>query len=222
MLCAFDGGLMDALNGKGSRSNPSPGRAMALGVVITWIGLLGWLTFHTEKPDIEWSRLLTVLSSLEAVAFAAAGALFGTTVQKRRVQEAQEQAQKAGRATEAEKRSAANEQSAANGRALAVAVKSTNETWDRFATWCERRGRELSAGKLQEPTADDLWEIANQALPWMTLFVGTCCDPRCGMQPFANPSPMKSTRSPLGFAFDNRQHPRGVVETVSVKALALI
>jgi hypothetical protein len=155
---------MDTLNGK-DRGLSITGQVMAVGVVISWMVLLGWLTFHTEKPDIEWSRLLTVLSSLEAVAFAAAGALLGTTVQKRRVQEAQDRAQKAeGRATDAEKRGAANEQLAANGRALAVAVKVRTKrggTSQPGGSGVER----LSAGKFQETTGDELWELANQLFP---------------------------------------------------------
>jgi len=64
----------------------------ALVVLAAWLVLLGWLAIHTEIADNQWSRLITVLSSLEAVAFAAAGALFGVQIQKQRVQEAQKRA----------------------------------------------------------------------------------------------------------------------------------
>jgi hypothetical protein len=58
------------------------------------------------------------------VAFAAAGAIFGTTIQKQRVQDAREQASKAeGRAQKAEKKAAAEAKDAANGHALATTIK---------------------------------------------------------------------------------------------------
>lgn len=44
---------------------------------------------------MDWIRILayhTVLASLEAVAFAAVGALFGTTIQRQRVADAKKQA----------------------------------------------------------------------------------------------------------------------------------
>lgn len=45
-------------------------------VIIAWLVMLAWLAFHTGAGEVQWARLLAVLGSLEAVAFAAAGALF--------------------------------------------------------------------------------------------------------------------------------------------------
>ena len=64
----------------------------ALFVVAVWLGMLIWLVVHSDATEVTWARWLTVMASLEAVAFAAAGAVFGTTVQSQRVTEAKEQA----------------------------------------------------------------------------------------------------------------------------------
>jgi hypothetical protein len=93
-------------------------------VLAAWLALLSWLAFHTGATELQWARLGSVLGSLEAVAFAAAGALFGTTIQKQRVADANERAGKAeDRAARAEKTSTEHTQAVANGRALAAAVK---------------------------------------------------------------------------------------------------
>jgi hypothetical protein len=98
--------------------------AAAVIVLIVWLGMLLWMTQRTDASEVIWARLFSVLSSLEAVAFAAAGALFGTSVQRQRVKDAHERADKADtRAAEAEKEAASNAQAAANGKALATAVK---------------------------------------------------------------------------------------------------
>jgi hypothetical protein len=130
----------------------------ALVLVAAWLVLLGWMVFRTTVPDLEWTRLLVILGSLEAVAFAAAGALFGTTIQRHRVEEAKERAEKAdARASQAEKSSVANAQAAANGRALATAVKARRIP--QAATGVER----VSA---QQPEASsELLSLAERLFP---------------------------------------------------------
>jgi hypothetical protein len=66
---------------------PLAGTALVVAVMVIaiWLGLLVWLGVSDDVPEVAWSRLLVVLGSVEAVAFAAAGALFGTTVQQQRV-----------------------------------------------------------------------------------------------------------------------------------------
>ena len=96
----------------------------ALLVLMAWLVMLLWLVFRVGATEVEWSRLFTVLTSLEAVAFAAAGALFGTTVQRQRVKEAIDRAEKSdARAADADSKAVKSSQEAANGRALAAAVK---------------------------------------------------------------------------------------------------
>ena len=101
--------------------------------------------------EIAWSRLLVVLGSVEAVAFAAAGALFGTTVQRQRVND-----QRA-RADAAESRADASETTAVNGQKLAAAVKVSRGTRG------EGTRERLSAEAGPEP--DPLLELANQLFP---------------------------------------------------------
>ena len=133
----------------------------ALIVLAAWLGLLSWLAFHTGATDVQWARLGSVLGSLEAVAFAAAGALFGTTVQKQRVQEAKERAEKAeNRASQAEKTSTENVQAAANGRALAIAVKA------RSAMRTAAQGVEqVSTFEKSNAEEDDLVALARKLFP---------------------------------------------------------
>jgi len=136
--------------------------AIAIIVVLAWLGLLGWLVARTGAQEVEWARLFSVLGSLEAVAFAAAGALFGTTIQKQRVNEAHARAEKAeGRASEAEKTAAEKTQAAANGRALASAVKARAAHRARPGDQLER----VSATPGAAPAVDDLAALANTLFP---------------------------------------------------------
>jgi hypothetical protein len=124
----------------------------ALVVVGAWLAFLSWLTFNTSASEVVWARLFSVLGSLEAVAFDAAGALFGTTVQKQRVEDARDRAEKAeGRASGAEKTAAEYVQNAANGRALATAVKA-------------RRGIRAGTPGLEQVTGADLPKEVNDDL----------------------------------------------------------
>jgi hypothetical protein len=133
----------------------------ALIVLAAWLVLLSWLAFHTGATEVQWARLGSVLGSLEAVAFAAAGALFGTTIQKQRVQEARERAEKAeNRVSQAEKSSTDNMQAAANGRALAAAVKA------RVSSRGTGQGVErVSAFEKSGVYEDDLLAMATKLFP---------------------------------------------------------
>lgn len=111
--------------------------AVAVAVIVVWLAFLVWLVVEVKSTEVTWSRLLVVLGSVEAVAFAAAGALFGTTVQRQRVQDEKERADAA-------------ETAALNGHKLAAAVKATRAPGER-----ER----LSA----EP--DTLLDLANRLFP---------------------------------------------------------
>lgn len=82
--------------------------AVAVVAVLTWLAFVIVMLRSTGQGETEWTRLTFVFASVEAIAFAAAGALFGVTVQRERVQAAEEKA-------------ATNERDAANGRALAIA-----------------------------------------------------------------------------------------------------
>ncbi len=77
------------------------------------LALILWVVFTTfmivkagTGSEVQWTRLAYLFASVQAVAFGAAGALWGTTVNRER-------------AEQAEHRAAANERDASNGRALA-------------------------------------------------------------------------------------------------------
>ena len=136
---------------------PPAGVALMVAVVVifAWLGFIVWLLVKVNSAEIEWSRLLVVLGSVEAVAFAAAGALFGTSVQRQRVQD-----QKA-RADSAENRASANESAAVNGQKLATAVKISRAPGARTAPAGTRE--RLSADIRPEP--DPLFDLANRLFP---------------------------------------------------------
>ncbi len=142
-----------------AKRGPLTGIAMiaAVAVLIVWLGMLWWLILHTDAAEVTWARWLTVLASLEAVAFAAAGAIFGTTVQRERVAKAESRAAKA----EDDAKGSAKE--AANGRALAEAVKSRARAQPAPASagGIERTSR--STGDA--PQLDDLAQLAHRLFP---------------------------------------------------------
>src|SRR5579871_1831783 len=96
------------------------GPALWTGIVVVafWLVMIVFLTRHVGDVEVQWSRLVFLLSSIEAVAFAAAGALFGTQIQRQRVTDAKERADKA------EKEATTNKDAAVKGKALAAVVKS--------------------------------------------------------------------------------------------------
>ena len=127
----------------------------ALLVMVAWLTMLSRLVYIAgSAEEREWVRMFAVLASLEAVAFGAAGALFGTTIQRQRVQEAQARAEKA------EGAAAVNAQAAANGKALAAAVKARQGT--RTPEGLER----VSAGDSRRSGPDqELVALAERLFP---------------------------------------------------------
>jgi uncharacterized integral membrane protein len=126
---------------------------VAIAVIIAWLLLLVWLVQRTDATEVIWSRLLVLLSSMEAVAFGAAGALFGTSIQRQRVADARTRAEKA------EKEAGDNKDASTKGKALAAAVKATARS-RRKAGGPER----LSATSTPEPD-DEIVALANALFP---------------------------------------------------------
>ncbi|HEX6518837.1 MAG TPA: hypothetical protein VF070_02325 [Streptosporangiaceae bacterium] len=80
---------------------------VAVAAILVWVGFIIAMALSTNASDNQWTRLVYVFGSVEAIAFAAAGALFGVTVQRDRVEKAEKVAEQ-------------NAQDAASGRALAA------------------------------------------------------------------------------------------------------
>jgi hypothetical protein len=80
---------------------------VAVLAVLIWVAFVVVMLVASDSSDMTWTRLTFVFASVEAIAFAAAGALFGVSVQRERVQKAEEKAD-------------VHAREAANGRALAA------------------------------------------------------------------------------------------------------
>ena len=83
--------------------------AVAVLAILVWIVFVVVMLVASDADETQWARMAYVFASVEAVAFAAAGALFGVTVQRDRVKSAEEKAD-------------AHARDAANGRALAISA----------------------------------------------------------------------------------------------------
>jgi hypothetical protein len=146
-----------------ARTTDLSGIALVAAIVVlaAWLLLLVWLAFNTSLQEVAWSRLLVVLGSMEAVAFGAAGALFGTQIQRQRVQDAQRYAENAeAKTADAEHRASANADAAIKGRTLAAVVKAKGRTRT------DRPGTErLSAAGEPEHDRDEIVALAKELFP---------------------------------------------------------
>ena len=114
-----------ATSSGGSAASPKlTGAALwvAIFAIAVWIGFSIFLIAKAGTNETEWARIAWVFGSIQAIAFAAAGALFGTAVQQQNVNNAQEQA------TSAKKDADRQRDAAAKGRALAAALQAEAAT----------------------------------------------------------------------------------------------
>jgi hypothetical protein len=131
-------------NGSGSRSGG--GRMSTVTTMTATVLLIAYLIFislqwqKTGQDATSWSRHQELLNGLEALAFAAAGTLFGTTVQRQVTNKAEQQAEIA--QVQAEN----NARDAEKGRALHRAIEAR-------AAQSSRPRDALRGGQVQ--TADD-------------------------------------------------------------------
>lgn len=77
--------------------------------------LVGYMLSQVAATEIHWNRVAWIVGSVEAIAFGAAGALFGATIQRERAEAVETEAAK-------------NSEEASNGRALAAGLTSEAET----------------------------------------------------------------------------------------------
>jgi hypothetical protein len=83
--------------------------------ILVWIATLAIMLLASDTDDKQWARMTYVFASVEAIAFSAAGALFGVSVQRERVKSAEDKA-------------AASERDATNGKALAMVAIADGES----------------------------------------------------------------------------------------------
>ncbi|HET9971010.1 MAG TPA: hypothetical protein VFQ68_22420 [Streptosporangiaceae bacterium] len=114
-----------------------PGRAAmitAIALIVVYIVML--FILMSMRNDKEWDRLVYLLSGFEALVFAGAGALFGTTIQRANVTAARNDAADAKKEAADAKQTAQSqsdraqkaEKDAAAGRFLAAAVTAKADT----------------------------------------------------------------------------------------------
>jgi hypothetical protein len=117
-------GAMAAASGVSSNSPRLSGAAFwtAIVALVVWVAFSIILVFNVGKNETEWTRIAWVFGSIQSVAFAAAGALFGTAVQQQNVSSAQNEAAAA--------KDDANQQreTAMKGRALATVIQAEAAT----------------------------------------------------------------------------------------------
>jgi hypothetical protein len=99
-----------------------PALWVAIFALVVWVAFSIVLLFNIGKTETEWTRIAWVFGSIQSVAFAAAGALFGTAVQQQNVSSAQQEA------TTAKKDADQQRETAAKGRALAAVVQAEGTT----------------------------------------------------------------------------------------------
>jgi hypothetical protein len=95
----------------------SPTAVTAIVVLLGFVAFVVYMLTAVDVEDTTWTRLVYVFGSVEAIVFAAAGAMFGTQVQRAQTEDAKERAQSQ------ERRADRNVEGAARGQALAKTVK---------------------------------------------------------------------------------------------------
>lgn len=91
--------------------------AVAISAIGVWALFTVILCFYVGRDELQWSRLTWLFGSVQAIAFAGAGALFGTVVQKDRADQAEKRAESAQADADAQR------DAAVKGRALASVLQ---------------------------------------------------------------------------------------------------
>jgi hypothetical protein len=92
-----------------------PGVVAAFAVLIALAAFTAFLIGEADDANqVTWHRLAWLFTSIEAIAFAAAGALFGASVHRERAEKAEAEARR-------------HADNAARGKALAAAIKADEE-----------------------------------------------------------------------------------------------
>jgi hypothetical protein len=100
-------------------------RRVAIALLVIFIATIG--VMFLLRADPNWDRLVYMFGGLEAIVFAAAGALFGTTVQRGAVTTARAEAEQArDDANQAMSEARSSAADAAKGKALAAMIKAAD------------------------------------------------------------------------------------------------
>ena len=115
----------------------------ALLVLVGFTILVFFLITELNAKELRWTRLAWVFGSVEAIAFGAAGALFGSSIQRARAERAEEDARN-------------KTEDAVKGRALAAQLKANDPAAPSGAGRLERLGadNDSAAAKVAAEHAD--------------------------------------------------------------------
>ncbi len=87
---------------------------VAVAVLVAFGLFTAFMIANTGEEEVRWTRLAWLFSSIQAIAFGAAGAVFGSSIQRERAEKAEAAAER-------------NAESASKGRALAAALKADRQ-----------------------------------------------------------------------------------------------
>lgn len=132
--------------------------AVALIAIILFSGFVVYMMRIISVEETSWSRAVYLLNGVEAVAFAAAGFLFGREVNRQRADEAEE------RATDAETRAIKAETSQNNGGTLATLIRIKAEDVPFKVSQYKSLDSEIISG-LIKIEFDELLALANRLFP---------------------------------------------------------
>jgi hypothetical protein len=116
------GGAVDSATAQQPTAGPVSLKGVALWIAVIaiaiWLGFSIYLLVNAKSSsDLTWTRMAWVFGSIESVAFAAAGALFGTAIQREQTVKAEK------RADSAESDAASTKELATKGQAFAAVVQ---------------------------------------------------------------------------------------------------
>ena len=131
-------------------------KALAVILIVAFLAFV--VTLVVLRRDTAWDRLMYLFTGLEALVFAAAGALFGTVVQRTQTNQAREQASRE------RVRADANEQAARRGRAMAALVRAKRQRTAPDAG--EGRGARPMPGASRVEANPDMAELAAVVDEW--------------------------------------------------------
>jgi uncharacterized membrane protein YsdA (DUF1294 family) len=123
-------------------------------VIVAFIAFVWYMLTQRSVAETTWSRLAWLFSSVEAIAFGAAGALFGSSIQRQRAEKAEAGAER-------------NADAAAKGRALAASIKADDPGTPAGRSGLERLGPtgQGQASRAAEDLAARHAAIARELFP---------------------------------------------------------
>jgi hypothetical protein len=140
---------------------------LIIAVVILFLfwNLVKTMMEMTKAPELEWNRAAYLFAGVEAIAYAAAGFLFGREVHRQRAEQAEERAgTEERRAAQAEKKAT---EETTKGKALRQVIEAKKTSKPMLASDMEglESVRESQPAVARQSDLDELSRIANELFP---------------------------------------------------------